>query len=237
MKIEQQRLVNYENLIYDYFDHHTIISEQDRRFIYHSQRDKIAVIRNGVDKDYFEKKDAVIEHPVLLFTGNMSYPPNIDCAVFLAKEVFPIIQKSNPEVELRLAGASPHPDVAALATDKVIVTGWVEDIREEYSKAQVFLAPMRIGTGLQNKLLEAMSMEIPCITSSLANNALGATDQENIVLASQAEEVAEAVLKLLKEPQSAKHIAIAGKKYVEENFTWESTVKELEKIILSKSTI
>ena len=94
----------------------------------------------------------------------MSYPPNIDCAEYLVHDILPLVQESFPNATLCLAGANPHPKVKALASNNVIVTGWIEDIRDAYNASQVFVAPMRIGTGLQNKLLEAMSMNLPSIT-------------------------------------------------------------------------
>ena len=235
LKIEQKRLVNYENLIFDYFDRHTIISEQDRRFIYHAKRDCIHVIRNGVDATFFGV-DRQLENAItLLFTGNMSYPPNVDCAQYLVNEIMPLIWEKKPSVELRLAGAKPHQKVLELASEKVIVTGWINDIREEYAKATVFVAPMRIGTGLQNKLLEAMSMELPCVTSALANNALQATPDKDILIGNDAQEVAATILTLIRDKERQDVIAKAGKIYVTKKFTWESTVDKLEKVFLGAS--
>ena len=235
LKIEQKRLVNYENLIFDYFDHHTIISEQDRRFIYHAKRDDIHVIRNGVDAAFFGiEKDENCEL-VLLFTGNMSYPPNVDCAQYLSQEIMPLIWEKKPSAQLRLAGANPHQKVAELATEKVIVTGWVDDIREEYAGASIFVAPMRMGTGLQNKLLEAMSMELPCVTSALANNALQAQPDQDVLIGNNAKEVAAQILSLIDDEDRHEAIAKSGKEYVTQHFTWEGTVDQLEKVLQGTS--
>ena len=105
----------------------------------------------------------------------MSYPPNINAVVYIAEQIMPIIIKQIPNVKFLIAGATPTNDVKNLQSDNIHVTGWLDDIRDAYNESKVFLAPLQIGTGLQNKLLEAMAMKIPCITSSLANNAIGAT--------------------------------------------------------------
>lgn len=235
LKIEQKRLVNYENLIFDYFDNHTIISEQDRRFIYHAKRDDIHVIRNGVDATFFGIERQEDPKLVLLFTGNMSYPPNVDCAQYLAQDVMPLVWKQQPSAELRLAGANPHQKVTELASEKVVVTGWVDDIREEYAKASIFVAPMRMGTGLQNKLLEAMSMELPSVTSALANNALQAQPDHDVLIGNDAQEVASKILELIADEDKQKAIAKAGKEYVTKRFTWEGTVEQLEKVLQGTS--
>ena len=233
MKAEARRLASYENIIFDYFDHHTIISKQDQQHLFHAKRDKIAVVANGVDTVYFTRKEKEQSY-TLLFTGNMSYPPNIDCAEYLVHEVLPLVQKNFPQATLCLAGANPSPKVKALASNTVTVTGWIEDIRDAYNSSKVFVAPMRIGTGLQNKLLEAMSMELPAITSSLANNALGAESEKTILIADDAETCALQIKRLLINENLGSDIAKAGKNFVKEKYTWEGTGQILKKIIGSE---
>ena len=179
LRLEYIRLQRYEKKLFGLFDNKTIISAPDRDYITHPERDKIVIVPNGVDRKYFSPGKATITHE-LIFTGNMGYPPNVDCAEYLINKVLPIIHRTHPQVRIMLAGASPHSRVKALASEKVTVTGWVDDIRTCYSGALIFLAPMQIGTGLQNKLLEAMSMRLPCITSSLCNAALGAIEGTEI---------------------------------------------------------
>lgn len=230
-RTEARRLVRYENLIYDYFDAHTIISKQDQQLIYHPRRQRIRVVPNGVDTSFFEPKgsDATIYH--VAFTGNMSYPPNVDTAEFLAREVMPIVRKQLPETTLLLAGASPHARVKQLSDEFTTVTGWLDDIRDAYRQATVFAAPMRIGTGLQNKLLEAMSMELPCVTSKLANNALGARHGEHLLVANGAKETAEAIVTLLKDDETRQRLAKAGRGFVVERFSWEASTVLLENLL------
>lgn len=232
-RAESQRLVRYEHLIFEYFEHHTIISKQDQQLIYHPQRNKIHVIPNGVDTEYFQKR-AIQPTYHLVFTGNMSYAPNVDSAKYIVKEIMPLVQQELPGVRVLLAGANPNGTVLGLAGKNVNVTGWMEDIRDAYSSAQVFIAPMRIGTGLQNKLLEAMSMQVPCISSALANNALGATPNEHILIGDSPQSYADHIVALLKDPNRAAELAQWGRRFVAANFSWESTVNDLTKIMESK---
>lgn len=229
-RIESRRLVRYENLIYDYFDRHTIISKQDQQLIHHPRRQAIQVVPNGVDTSFFEPKGSDAAVYDVVFTGNMSYPPNVDTAEFLAREVMPLVRAEHPKATLLLAGASPHSRVKNLANELTIITGWLDDIRDAYRQATVFVAPMRIGTGLQNKLLEAMSMQVPCVTSRLANNALGATHNEHLMVANGAHETAEAIVHLLNDQHRRLKIAEAGRQFVVERFSWEASSRLLEDV-------
>ncbi|MFN6379235.1 MAG: glycosyltransferase [Flavobacteriales bacterium] len=235
IKEEAQRLVRYENIIFDYFDHHTIISSQDRELIFHKDRQKIEVIPNGVDSDYFRLNEQVEPKFDIVFTGNMNYPPNIDGARRLALEILPLIKKKRKNITLQIAGATPAREVLELNDiEGVTVTGWVEDIRKSYANAYVFVAPMRIGSGLQNKLLEAMSMSLPCITSSLAANAFTMQQREAFMVADSNEEIAVAIERLLEQEALRKDYAHRGRKLIESDFRWAATIDLLEKVFNEK---
>lgn len=225
---ERRRLISYENIIFEYFEHKTIISDEDRRFIYHPERKDISVIPNGIDTDYFYPNVDVKKVYDLVFIGNMSYPPNIETAEFIANEVLPILKKENQDLKILIAGSSPHKRVKDLSNiNEIEVSGWVDDIRDAYAKAKVFFAPMQIGTGLQNKLLEAMAMEIPCVTSGLANRSLQASDGLNILVGSNPEEYAFQIISLLKSASERKRLGEAGRVYVKSKFSWEESARRL----------
>jgi sugar transferase (PEP-CTERM/EpsH1 system associated) len=230
LKLEYQRLQRYEKKLFTQFDHKTIISLPDRDYIMHPEREKIVIVPNGVDRKYFSPGKSTITHE-LIFTGNMGYPPNVDCAEYLVNKVLPIIHRTHPNTRIMLAGASPHTKVKALASDKVTVTGWVDDIRTCYSSAIIFLAPMQIGTGLQNKLLEAMSMRLPCITSSLCNAALGAADGTDILVGDNPQQVANHAVTLLENPSIRLQIAENGFYFSRRNYSWESATEKLAELI------
>lgn len=224
--MEYKRLLRYEFRVFEHFANKTIISEPDRDHIPHPRRDEIIIVPNGVDHTFFKPMTFPVGHD-LVFTGNMGYPPNINCAEYLAKEVLPIVHRSLPGVKLLIAGATPHQKVKSLSSAHVTVTGWVDDIRECYAGARVFLAPMQMGTGLQNKLLEAMSMKLPCITSSLCNSALKATPGKEILIGDSPAEVADQIVLLLNDKQFSENIAAAGFEFVHRNYSWEGATKGL----------
>ncbi len=230
LKLEYKRLTRYEAKVFDIFDVKTIISVPDRELIKHKDKHKIHVIPNGVDHDFFKPLDKPKTYEVV-FTGNMSYPPNVDAAGFLAKEIMSLVWEKYPSAKLLLAGASPDPKVKALSSDKIKVSGWLDDIRDAYASAKIFIAPMRIGTGLQNKLLEAMSMKIPSITTPLANAALQAHTGKEILVGETAEELAGNIIRLLDDKEFAEKLANKGYDFVHKNYSWSEATFKLEKLM------
>ena len=225
--MEYRRLKRHEAAVFDDFDVKSIISEPDRALFPHERRDEILIIPNGVDHDYFKPQQCEKKYD-LVFTGNMSYPPNVNAVSYLADEILPIVWKTRPETTLYIAGATPDPRVKKAASDRIIVSGWLDDIRDAYTQSRVFIAPMRIGTGLQNKLLEAMSMQLPAITSPLANASLGAKPDEEILIGSNAEEMAQNILTLLTDKEKAEQLAQAGFDFTNRVYDWGKATEQLE---------
>ena len=236
LKTETIRLKRYEHFIFEDFDNHVIISEQDRKLIVNVKNDNVIVVPNGVDYETYKHTEIEKEFD-LIFTGNMAYPPNVDSVVYLVNKIMPLVWEQRPKIRLVIVGAQPSAKVLKLKSDKVVVTGWVEDISEYYSRSKIFIAPMQIGTGLQNKLLEAMAMKLPCITSELANNALGATHNEDILIGNNEIEYTKHVIKLIESVGLQKEIAQKGYEFVKENYTWEGSTSILQKLITSTQNI
>jgi len=233
LAVEYRRLLKYENKIFHYFKNKTIISEQDKSLIPHPQKNEIVVIRNGVDTDFFIPMNSEKKFE-LIFNGNMNYPPNVESVEYLVKNILPLVWKTMPDVKLLVSGATPHAKVLALASDKITISGWVDDIRENFAKSKILIAPMQISIGLQNKLLEAMAMQIPCVTSKLANNALGAKHNEQIMVAETPQQYADAIIDLLQNEKKANEIAMNGYRFVINNFNWESTTAQLSTLFQQK---
>ncbi len=232
---ERKRLIAYENIIFEYFEGKTIISEEDRSHIYHPERKKIRVVTNGIDTQFFQPLHKHPKECDVLFTGNMSYPPNVEAAEFIVLEVLPLLRLSKPDCNVTLAGSSPHLRVKALGQlAGVHVTGWVEDLRPVYASAKCFLAPMQTGTGLQNKLLEAMAMELPCVTSPLANKPLGAEEGITIRVANSPWEYATAILEILESQALQASMGQHSRTFVKRHFSWKASVDELESVMLAQ---
>lgn len=220
---------------FKFFDALTIISESDSEAIPHRKNGEIHIVPNGVDFDYFKPMPDHEKKYDIAFCGNMQYDPNVRTAVFLAEKVMPYVWKTIPNATLLLSGATPVNTVRHLAGDKVFVSGSVDDIRESYASAKVFAAPMQLGSGLQNKLLEALAMKVPCVTSTLANEALGAVPDQDVLIGDNPEEVADHIIDLLQSQQERETLAENGYRFVKSRFSWEVAGKQLNDILLQAS--
>ena len=213
------------------FDALTIISDTDSEAIPHKKNGSVRIIPNGVDFDYFQPRPEVEKDYDVVFCGNMSYEPNVRAAHFLIEKVMPCVWQQRPRTRVLLAGTSPKASVCRLASDRVTVSGWVPDIRQSYARARVFAAPMQTGSGLQNKLLEAMSMQVPCVTTPIANDSLHAVEGRDILVASDAAQFARHLLDLLDSSERRLTMAQAGCEFVHRNYSWERFGQLLEEVL------
>ncbi len=234
-KIEFDRVKKYERGIFDYFKHHAIISHQDRNLLAIPSNKNIDIVPNGVDTAHFRNLNSTKKFD-LVFAGNMNYPPNIAAAIFLAKEILPKVSLQFPNVTLLIAGANPSQDVLDLATDQVTISGWMNDIREAYCESRVFVAPMFIGAGMQNKILEAMSSELPVITTSLAAEAFPEKNLSKLIEANSAFEFAKAIQYYLLNENAQTNDGKSNRIYVEEKYSWNISNKKLDQCLSNHSS-
>lgn len=230
LKSEYKRVLHYEAKVFDLFDKKAIISLPDRDKIQHPRKEEIVVIPNGVDTDYFKPRRTDKTFDVV-FTGNMAYPPNVNGALYLIKQIMPKVWAQKSATRVVIAGANPAYSLRTLASERVIITGWVDDIRDYYAGSRVFVAPMQIGTGLQNKVLEAMAMQLPCISSPLANKALKASEGKEILIGRNAADYAQHILSLLSDPDQQESLGLNGYKFVIQRYNWKNTTSKLSKLI------
>jgi sugar transferase (PEP-CTERM/EpsH1 system associated) len=226
-RMEAKRLALYEQKMFDFFENKTIISDQDKTLIAHPEHNQIATIPNGVGSIFLEDMERTETYD-LVFVGNMSYPPNIDAVHFIDKNIL----SEKPHLTLLVAGASPHSSITKLdAKPNITVSGWIDDIRTAYLSGKIFIAPMKIGTGQQNKLLEAMALGTPCITTSLCNNAIKATNGEEIIVAEEPVEMRNRIDILLASEQIRKDMSVKARQFVKDIYTWDKTTSKLVDLI------
>lgn len=152
-------------------DRVVVASRRDGEFLGWSAR--MSVLPNGIDTAYWSRRSSRRPDGTVIFTGKMSYPPNEDAAMRLIEEVWPSVRARRPDARLMIVGTSPGPRlVEAASLSGVTVTGYVDDMRDYLDDATVFAAPIRYGAGIQNKLLEALAMQLPVVASSNATDGL-----------------------------------------------------------------
>lgn len=235
--IEAKRLSRYESKMFNIFDALTIITQADRDLLKSPRKEEVHIIPNGVAQTYFNYPQPQEKPFDVLFSGAMSYAPNIDAADYLIKEIMPLVWEKKPEVKIAIAGGGLPNWLEKLANERIIMPGWVDDMKEYYSQSKIFIAPMRIGTGLQNKLLEAMAMNLPCITSPLANQALNATDKKEILIVTNAREYANCLIEMLDNKEFSQRIANAGKDYVYNQYSWQTNCEKLSNIFYELNSL
>lgn len=235
---EWRRLQKYDAVVGSRFNRSIFASETEvdlfRSFCPVS---KTAAIANGVDLEYFapeacHKSDgAAAKTPIILFMGAMDYYPNEDAVVYFATEVMPVVQKAVPEAQFYIVGSNPSKPVSALANiDGVKVTGTVADVRPYLSNADVFVAPIRIARGIQNKVLEAMAAGVPVVARPEAVQGFG---KQNLPMAveTSTEDFAAAVIHLLLDRARRDAIASEALHFVRSGYRWDSHMDVLQRLV------
>lgn len=225
-KIESDRLKAYERSVFDYFENHLIISKQDQRFILHPSYNKIQIISNGIGEHFFEKI-AVEKKNDIVFVGNLSYPPNVKATEYLYEN----IHLKNPNFHIQISGADPAKHLLKLSNTNFKVTGFIDDIRLAYSSSKLFVAPMWIGTGLQNKILEAMAQGVPCITTPLVNRAIQAKPDLEIIIAETEAEFHDKISEYLSNQERYNLIQSNAETFVTNQYSWKKINQQLIQII------
>lgn len=224
-QLEAQKMANYERAIATDFDYLTIISAQDRDALILRDTSLVKIVPNGVDTAFFKKQSPPQysthqEAYDIAFIGNLGYYPNIEAAKYLVQRILPLVLGEFPNIKILLAGARPDSEVLSLKNKNVTVKGWLKDIREAYSQATLMVAPLFNGSGQQNKILEAMAMKVPCVTTTLVNQAILAENGKQIIVADDEKAFAEAIIQLLKDPEQRNRISQNARLFVENNYSW-----------------
>ena len=198
--------------------------------------ERFRVLENGVDLNYFNAQSAIPKidhnHPLIVFTGQMDYRPNVEAVASFAREAFPTIRHVHPGAAFAIVGRNPAREVQGLAAEPgVIVTGGVPDVRGWLAAADVVVAPLRIARGIQNKVLEAMAMGKPVVASAEAAEGIDARHGEHLIVANGPGEEAQAVLALLADPARAAELGRAARARVEERYDWAATLAPLRAML------
>ena len=193
------------------------------------------IIPQCVDLQYWTRRSNPPRPNAIVFTGVMNYPPNHDAALYLIEKVLPLVRSAVPDIQVFIVGRDPLPALykAAQGDPGVTITGQPEDMRDYFELATVCCAPVRFASGMQFKVLEALAMQVPMVTTPVAADGLY-IDGEGppVVLAESPREMADGIVNLLKQPDERARLAEAGRKYVEKHFVWERSIAKLERMWL-----
>ena len=232
--LEANRLQKYEKSIVDNFDHSFLVSDVDRQYLFSDSPDKlgrVSVFSNGVELDHltyqFEPngKD-------LIFIGNMYSLQNFDAAMYMASEILPLVRRTYPKVRLRLIGRVKQEQASKLMQfDGVEVTGEVLSIADAARGGGVGVCPLRLGAGVQNKVLEYMALGLPVVSTALGLEGFNARDGAEIIVANKPEDFAKQVIRLLSDRCLASNIANAARLYVDSQHGWGTMLAPMLELI------
>ena len=240
--VDLTRTRRYEARLLTRYDQVVVTSGRDkdaleglaRRYLPRQTRPApITVVTNGVDLEYFRPWENARSQDgrTIVFTGKMSYHANVAAALYFAREVLPRIWTTDPGVRFQIVGKDPPEPVRQLATDQRIqVTGTVDDLRPYLAQATVAVCPALYAVGIQNKVLEAMAMGTPVVSTPAGCAALAAKERQEVLVAEGEEELAAAVLRVLSDSALARRLSAAGRRYVEAHHSWEAGARRLVEV-------
>jgi glycosyltransferase involved in cell wall biosynthesis len=237
--IQWRRLRRYERQACLAADRVVAVSDADA----HALRSLVpglepVVVPNGVDIDHYTAPiPPLSERPGpepcdLVFTGKMDFRPNVDSALWFAQQVLPLIRREAPDVRFWIVGQNPHPRLEPLRADPAVeLTGWVEDVRPYIAAAAVYVVPLRIGGGTRLKVLEAMAMGKPIVSTAVGCEGFEVVDGQELLMADAPSEFAAAVLQLIRQPELRERLGRAAGDFAASRYDWHMIVPKLERIL------
>ena len=196
----------------------------------------VFAVPTGVDTVYFQpaQMNGKIHNPEIVFLGSMDWIPNQEGVFFFCREVLPLIREKISNVSFTVVGRRPPSSILRLAeeSDGVKVTGTVDDVRPYLKNACISVVPLRVGGGTRIKIFELMASAVPVVSTAIGAEGLPVSDGRDIVIADEADEMAQACIHLLTGVDLRRRISMQARKLVEENFSWETVGSEFEKICM-----
>ena len=224
-RIEASKVRPYEAALCRDFDRVFLVGARDVEELAKTVPVTNAVVQpHGQDVPSPARLAAAQRQPgAIVMSGVMATYTNVDAATWFAREIFPLVEREVPEACFWIVGRQPQREVLALARPpRVVVTGEVPDVSDWLLRAEVGVAPLRIGAGMQNKLVQAMAAGLPVVATPVANEGIGAAPGEQLWLREGPRAFADAVITLLRDKQARERLGAAARTHVERHWTWEA---------------
>ncbi len=232
--VKYRKMRRYERLLLARAAHGLFASVRDRDVLVGGPKPNMTVIPNGVDFEFWTRNSEQLGLNTLIFTGAMNYAPNADAAMHLIRDILPLVEAVIPEVQVLIVGHSPKPALVAEGKrPNVTVTGYVDDVRPYLEQATLFVAPLRFGAGIQNKLLDAMAMQVPVVATSLAAAGLRTENGQMppLRIADAPDAMAEIICEELQARAADRQPDAGARAYVKAHFDWGVSGSRVHQII------
>ncbi len=237
---EARLLLDYERRVAQSFNESFVVSDVEKElFISKIEDVEPVVMPNGVDVDHFASQgDAERDPHTLIFTGVMDYEPNVDGVLWFRETSWPAIRKAHPDARLLIVGSKPCDEIKRLdGQEGITVTGRVPETPPYFDKAAVAIAPLRLARGVQNKVLEAMSMGLPVVSSPQAGQGLGEVGEDTLIVTENPSATTAAIIDLLEEPERAREIGANAAAYVRTQFHWDTMFARLDDLLKQRKLL
>ncbi|MBP5377560.1 MAG: glycosyltransferase [Bacteroidaceae bacterium] len=229
-KLEQKLIARYEKYVTTHYPKVVLVSQADIDYLKQNiQGDtaSLALHSNGVG--YIENISTAYDVDKICFMGNMRSMQNQDAALYFANDIFPLIKAKRPTAKFYIVGSLPPGNIQTLASDDIIITGFVDDLEGFLQDACLLVAPIRVAAGIQNKVLVGMGCGIPVVLTSLISHAIPElTDGENCLIRDGEQPFADACLRLMEDPAQRSSIAQKGYDMVRQHYSWEEKLRGYE---------
>ena len=207
-----------------------LVNNKDKQLLKKNINTPIEVIANGVDTKYFTNS-SMEDEVRLVFLGDMSTPPNNDAVKYFMENIYPEVLKEI-SVNFYIVGRNPSNYIQKLSENpNVIVTGSVNDVRKYLTKGSIFITPMISGTGIKNKILEAMSMELAVVSTSIGISGIDSDDNIHYLLADTPKEFKQKIIQLFNDEKLRNDIGSSARLFVEKNYSWKISMHKFDEII------
>jgi len=227
-RTQYRKLLRYESRTIGEFDRVIALTDKDKQvFEQMNAHARVAAIPHGIDLSYFHPGPDSEEEGAIVTAGSMHWPPNQEGARWFLDKVFPRIVAQQPKAKFYLVGNAPPPDIVARASDRIIVTGFVDDVRPHHDRAQVFVVPLHIGSGMRMKILNALAMEKAVVSTPVGSEGLTCRDGEHILVAESPDAFAAAVVKLFRDPDLRRRLGKNGRQLVERDYSWPGVTRRI----------
>lgn len=229
--IQSKRIEVFEALLCQHADLVIAVSTEDAEILHKlSSRRTIPVVANGIFSEEYSKSstDLNLSNHALVFTGKMDYRPNVDAVLWFTKTILPKIKATVSDVKFYIVGQKPHENLEFLRDNpSVVITGWVESVLPYLRNADVYVAPLRMGSGTRLKILEAMSAGCAVVATTLAASGMQREPDMGMIIVDNPDEIAENIIRLLDSPDTRTQLGAAAQKYVQNHYDWSVLIPNL----------
>ncbi len=232
LKIDVMKLKYWETYFWKHAKKVVAMSDSDRKQMENlSPGLSIDIVPNGIDAKYFlAKKREDTGQPKVLYVGNFTWLQNIEAAEDLVNKVWPKIKKEVTNVKLWIVGMHMTDYIKNLKSKDIEVDEGMPDIRDAYRKSTVLVTPIKGPGGTRLKILEAMASALPVVTTTVGAEGLGVKNGREALISSNLEGLVKSAIEILRNPDTAKKLGNSGRKFVEENYTWDVSAEKLDRI-------